>query len=90
VAVLLLFTLTRNTTDYDRGEWVLVLKAYIVFADDREYMEEILTIDANDILFSLNAPGDMYTTRSYLCITRRYLYYSLMLGSDTRIVVILT
>lgn len=44
----------RNSLDDDRGEWVLVFEADIVFSHDRECLEEVFAIDSDDIFLSFD------------------------------------
>lgn len=54
MTVLLFFTFSCNATDDDRGERILVFEADIVFADDRECLEEVFTVDTDDVFLSFD------------------------------------
>ena len=52
VTVTLLGFASGDSLDNNRGEWILVFEADIVFTDYRECLEEIFTINSNDIFLS--------------------------------------
>ena len=54
VAVAVFPFIFRETSDDDRGEGRLVLHTDIVFAYRRKRLEEVLSIDPDDILLSLD------------------------------------
>ena len=54
VTVALFGFASSNSLDDDWGEWIFVFEADIVLADHRECLEEIFTIDTDDILLSLD------------------------------------
>lgn len=50
-----LFALTcSHSLDDDRGEGIFVFKTHIVVSDHTEDLEEVFTIDTDDILLSLD------------------------------------
>jgi hypothetical protein len=79
-----------NSLDDDRGEWILVFEAYIVFSYYRECLEEIFTIDTDDIFLSFDRSRDAHATGTYLGIPGWDFDDSFVLGSDSGIVVILS
>jgi hypothetical protein len=54
MTILLFLVSSCDTTDDDRGEWILVLEADIVLTDDRECLEEVLTVDTDDVFLSFD------------------------------------
>jgi hypothetical protein len=54
VAVAVFPFIFRETSDDDRGEGRLVLHTDVVFAYRRKRLEEVLSIDPDDILLSLD------------------------------------
>ena len=68
----------RNSLDNDRGEGIFVFKTDIIFSHNRESLEEVLTIDPDDIFLTFDGSRDTDTTCSDLCISRGYLDLSIM------------
>lgn len=54
VTVTLLGFASSDSLDNNRGEWILVFEADVVFTDYRECLEEVFTIDTDDIFLSLH------------------------------------
>jgi hypothetical protein len=52
----------RNSLDDDRGEWILVFEAYIVFSYYRKCLEEIFTVDTYDIFYAFYRSRDAHAT----------------------------
>jgi glycosyltransferase involved in cell wall biosynthesis len=90
MTILLFLVSSCDTTDDYRGEWILVLEADIVLTNDRERLEEVLTVDTDDVFLSFYRSRDADTTGTDLSISSRYLDDSFMLGADTSVVVVLT
>lgn len=76
--------------DDNRGERILVFETDIVLTNYRECLEEIFTIDTDDVCLSLDRSRDADTAGSYFCISSRNLYIAFEIGSNLGVIVILS
>ena len=90
VSVALFGFASGNSLDNNRGEGILVFEAHIVFSDNWEGLEEVFTVNSDDIFLSFDRSGETSETRTYLSISSRYFDFSFVFGSDSSIVVILS